>query len=130
MPPERLRREYRRAVHQAWFVDLEPPDNMVLGHELLAEIGVGAFGRVFRARRGDTGEEVALKLLHETILQKPEMLESFRRGVRSMRILSENGVQGMVPYVDASEIPAFAVMDLVRGPDLKNAVDSGFLIDW
>jgi serine/threonine protein kinase len=47
-----------------------------------------------------------------------------------MRILSENNVMGMVAYQEASEIPAFVVMDWVDGPNLKEAVVSRQLEEW
>ena len=39
-------------------------------------------------------------------------------------------MRGMVPYRAASEIPAFAVMDFVDGPDLLNAVRTGRVVGW
>jgi hypothetical protein len=47
-----------------------------------------------------------------------------------MRILSEAGVKGMVPYRDAGEIPAFAVMELIDGPNLRAAVEGRFVGEW
>jgi eukaryotic-like serine/threonine-protein kinase len=122
-------KKYDQAIYRAWYVTTESPDNMILGYELLEEIKEGAFGRVFRAKDPD-GNEFAIKLLKESVRRKPDMLQSFRRGVRSMRILSKHNIDGMVPYHKASEIPAFAVMDFVEGPDLGAAVKSKYCDDW
>lgn len=51
-------------------------------------------------------------------------------GVRSMRILHERRVDGMVSYLDASEIPAFVVMEWVEGPNLGEAVTSRYIGGW
>ncbi len=57
-------------------------------------------------------------------------LHAFRRGVQSMRILSDRGVEGMVQYREASEIPALVVMDYVDGPNLATAREAGYLDEW
>ena len=47
-----------------------------------------------------------------------------------MKILSDRGVEGMVPYRKAFEIPAFVVMDFIDGPDLGEAVASMQVSEW
>lgn len=122
-------REYDRAIYQSWYVNISPPDNVLLGYTIASEIKQGAFGRVFEAYDED-GARVAIKLLREDIRRDDNMLQSFRRGVQSMGILSRREVSGMVPYRETSEIPAFAVMEFVEGVDLTDAVQSGNLSNW
>src|SRR5205085_754602 len=86
-------------------------------------------GFVYEAK-DKSGNDVAIKILHGNVKEEPEMMDSFRRGVTAMRILSERKVNGMVPYVAAWEIPTCTVMDLVLGPNLEEAVDSGFIDSW
>lgn len=126
---EQFRRRYDKCIHRCWYLNTTPPDNYIMGYELVKDIAEGAFGRVFEAKTRN-GRRVALKLLKEDVRRKPDMLQSFRRGVRAMRILSEHKVEGMVGYTDCSEIPAFAVMDFIDGPNLKEAVQSGYFDDW
>ena len=106
-----------------------PPANKLLGFTLIEEIARGAFGRVYRASTPD-GKQVAIKVLHEEIRRNPLLLGSFRRGVRSMRFLMSRDVAGMVAYQEASEIPAFVVMDWVDGPTLQEAKESLQIDDW
>lgn len=47
-----------------------------------------------------------------------------------MRILSSHNVHGMVPYREASEIPAFVIMHFVQGPNLHQAVESQYVHEW
>jgi serine/threonine protein kinase len=47
-----------------------------------------------------------------------------------MSILSARNVHGVVPYIDAWEIPAFAVMEFVEGCNLTEAVRMHVLDDW
>jgi serine/threonine protein kinase len=121
--------EYDEAIYRAWYVTTKPPRNKIFGYTIEDEVADGAFGRVFRARDYQ-GRNVAIKVLREEVRRKPEMLQSFRRGVRSMRILAQREVQGMIPYEEASEIPAVAAMEFVEGPNLQLAVESGLCNDW
>jgi len=112
--------EYDEAIYRAWYVTAAPPRNVLHGYELESEAGRGSFARVFSAL-SPAGDRVAVKLMHEDIRNKPDLQQGFRRGVRSMRILAERGVEGMVPYIEASEIPAFVSMEWVEGPSLREA---------
>ncbi len=120
---------YDEAIYRAWYTSDQSGRNHLLNYTLERRAERGAFGTVYQAV-ADSGEEVAVKVLHEDVRKDAQMLQSFRRGVRSMRILSEASITGMVPYLDASEIPAFVVMKWIDGPNLHEAVSSGYLNDW
>ena len=126
---ERFCRQYNEAVYRAWYVDLEDGENDLLGYQLLERAGGGAFGTVYRAH-APNGETVAVKILHEEVRKTPEMLQSFRRGVKSMKILSAANLEGIVRYRAASEIPAFVVMDWVDGPNLRDVIQARYLDSW
>ncbi len=121
--------EYDEPIYRAWYISTKPGENKIFGYELEKEIAEGAYGRVFKAKRPD-GTDVAIKILKTELRRKKDMLQSFRRGVRSMRILAKRKVEGMVPYEQASEIPAFCVMDFIEGPNLNQAIQSKFIVDW
>jgi len=124
-----FRRDYDEAIHRAWYVSTEPGRNKLLGYKLESQAAQGAFGTVYQAV-GSSGEPLAIKVLLVDIRNNTELLQSFRRGVRSMHILSKRKVDGVVEYRDSSEIPAFVVMDWVEGPSLQEAVKSKLLQDW
>lgn len=121
--------KYSEEIHRAWYVSTNPPKNDLLGYTLLAKVAKGAFGNVYRAT-SESGESFAIKILHEEVRENPEMLHCFRRGVRSMRILSNRTVSGVVKYHDASEIPAMVAMDFVEGIDLGEAVSKRVIGEW
>lgn len=120
---------YDEPIYRAWYTGAGPGASDLLGYQLLRVAARGAFGRVYEATAPD-GSRVAVKVLLEEIRGNKELLHSFRRGVAAMRILEERGVQGMVRYRDASEIPAFVVMDWIEGPNLASAKESRLLDDW
>ena len=126
---DRFSAEYDQAIYQAWYVRAQEGKNRLLGYEIQEHRARGAFGTVYRAR-APSGETVAIKILLDEIRQQPESLRAFRRGVRSMRILDKEGIGGMVTYREASEIPAFVVMDWIEGPNLAEARSTGVIADW
>jgi serine/threonine protein kinase len=121
--------KYDEAIHRAWYTSARAGKNRLLGFELLSEEKQGAFGKVYKAQ-GASGDHLAIKVLHNEIRSDQDLLHSFRRGVRSMRILSERSVKGTVPYLQASEIPAFVVMPWIEGANLCDAVASRQLESW
>ncbi|MDQ1747271.1 MAG: eukaryotic-like serine/threonine-protein kinase [Frankiaceae bacterium] len=125
---EAFTRDYDEAIYRAWYTPRSGA-NMLLGYRLDAQVARGAFGRVYRAI-APNGDLVAVKVLLEDIRSDPELLKSFRRGVRSMRIVSEHGVAGVVNYLEASEIPAFVTMEWVEGPNLEDAKNARRLDNW
>lgn len=120
--------EYDEAMHRAWFLRDKEGHNQLLDYTLEEKVAEGAFGTVYRSELD--GESVAIKVLHERIRREQRMLETFRRGIHSMKILEKREVDGVVTFKDASEIPAFVVMDWVRGPTLTEAVNASELDTW
>lgn len=91
-------------------------------YELLAEIGSGGFGRVYRVRDLSLERMVALKVLHPHLTAEPAGVERFQREAQlAARVTHPN-------IVDIYEIGGRAglvwyTMELVEGPNLAQAVD-------
>jgi hypothetical protein len=116
-------------IYRAWYATDRPPRNILLSLTLLEEVARGAFGRVFRAI-DQFGDTLAVKLLRDEHRSSEQMLRAFRRGVRSMRILTDHNLPGMVRFKSASEIPAFVAMEWIEGADLTKAVEAGRVNEW
>jgi serine/threonine protein kinase len=126
---EEFAREYDQAIYRAWYASTQPGKNQLLGYELDSHVARGAFGNVYRARSSQ-GYEVAIKILLDEVRGDAQGLQSFRRGVQSMRILEERHVEGMAAYLEASEIPACVVMEWIEGPNLAQAKQANQIADW
>ena len=114
-------------LHRAWLVDPRSNDtNTVYHYRAIRYIGNGAFGSVYEAEDLD-GQRYAIKVLLPDVKDKISYLSCFRRGIRSMKILTEKQIPGMVRIHDSYEVPACIVMDLVDGITLREAVDKRFL---
>ncbi len=96
-------------------------------YEIVAEIGRGAMGSVFKARDPAVGRIVALKTVHATALagdQSQEYRARFYREARASGVLAHPGI---VPVFDAGEHEGapFLVMEFVDGRTLADAVKKG-----
>jgi serine/threonine protein kinase len=114
-----------KAIHQAWLIEPDSACDILYGHKILSPIGRGAFGQVYRSEKLDNGELIAVKILLPEVRSDREYLNSFRRGVRSMRILTNRKVDGMVKFIEAYEIPACVFMEFIDGPNLTKAMEWG-----
>jgi serine/threonine protein kinase len=91
-------------------------------YELLAEIGRGGFGRVYRVRDLHLERIVALKVLEPILTQDPAAVERFRREAQLAARLRHPNV------VDIYEIGGrygliWYTMQLVEGPNLAQKVE-------
>lgn len=120
---ERFYKEYLRVIHMAWLTKPNSECDILYGYRVLSTVGRGAFGQVYKAENLNTGERVAIKLLLAEVRDDRDYLNSFRRCVRSMRILTDRKVSGMVRFIGAYEIPACVIMEFIDGPNLTKAME-------
>lgn len=121
---------YNRAIHAAGLLDTEPGSDRILEYTLSnLEDSEGGFGTIWRAY-DDEGNQVAIKVFKHEIRKNPSLLKAFRRGVRSLRILSKHQLPGIVEFKTACEIPPVLVMEWIEGANLFEAVNQGKLRDW
>lgn len=102
-------------------VGLEPGAE-IGGYTILAPLGSGGMGTVYRAVDGG-GTTVALKLLHPHIGADPGARERLRREVAALQRLRHPGVAAVLD-AEADSTEAFLVTELVPGKDLSAHVRS------
>jgi serine/threonine protein kinase len=91
-------------------------------YEILAPLGAGGMGQVYRARRMRLGDEVALKVMQAANEAPPDLHERFLRESRACAQLRHPGIVGILDYgVDASRQP-YMVMELLSGPSLADEI--------
>ena len=93
-------------------------------YEILAPLGAGGMGEVYRARDTRLGREVALKVLPEELAQDAERIARFEREARSASALSHAHV---VSVFDAGREGAtlYIVTEIVAGGSLRDLLDRG-----
>ena len=95
-------------------------------YEVLAPLGSGGMGEVFRARDTRLGRDVALKTLSPTFAQDPERLERFEREARAAGSLQHPGIVTLFD-VGSHEGRPYIVTELVEGGSLRAALGGGAL---
>lgn len=102
---------------------------------LLGQIGAGATGKVYRARRHADDRLVAVKFLKKSLVDLPHVADQFLREVESVRSLAHPGI---VPIHGIGGTPGgglFLVMELIDGYDLAHlqssrSIQSGEAAAW
>ena len=91
-------------------------------YELLAEIGAGGFGRVYRVRDLQLERIAALKVLHPTMIQDPAGLERFRREAQLAARVTHPNIVSIYDIGGRSGL-SWYTMELVDGSNLAQLVD-------
>ena len=91
-------------------------------YELLALLGKGGFGRVYRVRDLHLEREVALKVLHPTLTQDPEVVERFRREAQLAARLNHPNIVNIYDIAGRFGL-LWYTMELIDGPSLAQLVE-------
>ena len=83
-------------------------------YEILAPIGAGGMGEVYRARDTKLDREVAIKVLPDALASDPERLARFEREAKVLASLNHPNI-AQIYGVEESAL----VMELVQGETLK-----------
>jgi Tol biopolymer transport system component len=93
-------------------------------YELLAPLGAGGMGEVWRARDTRLGREVALKFLTQAVASDPDRLERFKREAQLLAQLNHPNIAAIYGLEEADGLP-FLVLELVEGEDLAARLKRG-----
>jgi serine/threonine protein kinase len=90
-------------------------------YEVLAPLGAGGMGEVYRARDNKLNRDVALKVLPERFATDPERLARLRREAQVLASLNHPNIAAIHGFEDSSEVQALA-LELVEGPTLADRI--------
>ncbi len=93
-------------------------------YEIVAPLGAGGMGEVYRARDTKLGREVALKLLPPLFTADADRVERFKREARLLASLNHPHIGAIYGFEDAGNVPAL-VLELVEGDTLYDHVRRG-----
>ncbi len=98
-------------------------------YEIVAGIGAGGMGEVYRARDTRLDRAVAIKVLPEDAARDPDRLRRFEQEARAVSALNHPHICTLYdigwacPSTDAAEEIPFLVMELLEGRTLKQELD-------
>ena len=93
-------------------------------YEILAPLGAGGMGEVYRARDSRLKREVAIKILPESFASDPERLARFQREAEVLASLNHPNIAGIHGLEESGGIRAL-VMELVEGETLADRIARG-----
>ena len=95
-------------------------------YRIVAKLGAGGMGEVFRAHDPRLGRDVAVKVLPPAVAMSPDRLRRFAQEARAAAALSHPNVLAVYDVHDEGETP-YVVTELLEGQTLKEALLSGRL---
>src|SRR5262245_62729303 len=93
-------------------------------YEIVAPLGAGGMGEVYRARDGKLGREVAIKVLPEAVASDSGRRQRFEQEARSASALNHPNILTIYD-IDTSEGRTYIAMELVEGRTLRELVAGG-----
>jgi predicted Ser/Thr protein kinase len=93
-------------------------------YEILALLGSGGMGEVYRARDSRLARDVAIKVILPTFARDSERIKRFEQEARAAGALSHPNVCAVYD-VGSHEGSSFVVMELLEGQNLRETLKSG-----
>jgi Tol biopolymer transport system component len=93
-------------------------------YEIVAPIGAGGMGEVYRARDTRLPREVAIKVLPEAVASDPDRLARFEQEARSASALNHPNIVTIHEVGKSGEL-SYIVMELVQGSTIRELVTAG-----
>src|SRR2546428_13545240 len=91
-------------------------------YEIVALLGAGGMGEVYRARDTKLEREVALKILPDTFASDPDRLARFKREAQVLASLNHPNIAAIYGFEEANGTRALV---LVEGPTLADHIADG-----
>ena len=95
-----------------------PPGTRLGVYEVIAQIGEGGMGQVYRARDTKLNRDVALKILPDAFASDPDRLTRFTREAQTLASLNHPNIAHIHGLEESGGVRAL-VMELVEGEDLS-----------
>src|SRR5262245_48418582 len=108
------------------------PGTRVESYEIVAAVGAGGMGEVFRARDTKLNRDVAIKVLPESVATDPERLTRFEREAQTLAAFNHPHIAQIYGVLELDDQTAGQtsrriglVMEFVAGDDLAQRLKHG-----
>ena len=109
-------------------VVIDPPRDLlgktIAGYDIVAKLGEGGMGEVYRAHDRRLGRDVALKVLPAAVANDHKRLKRFEREARLLASVNHAGIGAIYGVVDDDGIRAL-VLEIVEGVTLADTLERG-----
>src|SRR5215475_5091034 len=87
-------------------------------YEVIAPLGAGGMGEVYRAHDTRLGRDVAIKVLPESLASSPDRMARFEREARTLAGLNHPNIV-VLHSIEEQDGIRFLAMELIEGRDLS-----------
>jgi Tol biopolymer transport system component len=105
------------------------PGTRLGGHSIVASLGAGGMGEVYRATDSKLDRDVAIKVMPAELAQDPERLARFEREAKLLASLNHPNIAHVYGFESArledGSTTHFLAMELVEGEDLAERLKRG-----
>ena len=101
-----------------------PPGTMLGAYEVVALIGAGGMGEVYRARDRRLDRDVAVKILPESFAHDPERRVRFEREAKTLAALNQQHI-GAIYGIEETSGSTALILELVEGLTLAERIERG-----
>jgi serine/threonine protein kinase/tetratricopeptide (TPR) repeat protein len=98
-------------------------------YQIVAQLGAGGMGEVYRARDSRLERDVAVKVLPQHLAQNPQALTRFVRETKALAALSHPSLLAIFDTGSENGI-AFAVTELLDGESLRSMLSGRGALPW
>ncbi|MBZ5556450.1 MAG: serine/threonine protein kinase, partial [Acidobacteriia bacterium] len=91
------------------------------GYEIIAPLGAGGMGEVYRARDTKLGRDVAIKVLPDLFVNDPERVARFQREAQALAALNHPNIAAIYG-LEETGATRFLAMELVDGESLAERI--------
>ena len=92
--------------------------------EVVAALGAGGMGEVYRARDTKLGRDVAIKILPTIFMRDPERRARLEREAHMLAALNHPNVGAIYGFEESGDVGAL-VLELIEGPTLADRLAEG-----
>lgn len=89
---------------------------------IVAKLGAGGMGAVYRAQRLMIGDEVAIKILHPGLVSDSQATERFRREAQAAARLQHANAVSIYDFGVTQDGTVYLVMELLEGDNLRQLI--------
>ena len=100
------------------------PGTQLGPYQVLAPLGAGGMGEVYRGRDSRLGRDVAIKVLPEHLARDPQALSRFEREARAVAALSHPNIVAIHDVGRDGDV-SYCVTELLEGETLRAALTRG-----
>ncbi|HEX5819209.1 MAG TPA: protein kinase [Gemmatimonadales bacterium] len=100
------------------------PGARIAQYEVVAPLGAGGMGEVYRAHDSRLGRDVALKVLPERFAGDPDMRARFEHEARAVAAISHPNIMAIHELAFLDGLPV-AVIELIEGESLRDRILRG-----